>query len=78
VVDAVAEHVEVLVGSVDRRDLGGGHHAHAVEGPGGQGLVHARDRVVVGEREQLHARQGGVLHHLGGRQLAVGVQRMRL
>ena len=46
--------------------------------PGGERLVDAVDRVVVGQREQLHPGRGGVLDHLGGRQLAVGVERMRL
>jgi hypothetical protein len=43
-----------------------------------QRLVHAGHRVVVGQREQAHAGGGGVLHHLGGRELAVGVERVRL
>ena len=46
--------------------------------PGGERLVDAVDRVVVGQREQLDARRGGVLDHLGGRQLAVGMERMGL
>jgi hypothetical protein len=78
VVDPVAEHVEVLVGAVHRRDLRGGHHAHAVEGAGGQRLVHAVDRVVVGQRQEAHARRGGVLDYLGGGELPVGVERMGL
>ena len=56
VVDPVAEHVQVLVRAVDRRDLGGRHHAHPVDGAGGQRLVDAVDRVVVGQREQLDTR----------------------
>jgi hypothetical protein len=78
VVDAVAEHVQVLVLPVDRRDLGGGHDTHAVDRAGGEGLVDPVHGVVVGQREQLHAGRGGVLDHLGGRQLAVGVERVRL
>ena len=77
-VDPVAEHVQVLVLAVDRGDLGGGHHPHAVERAGRQRLVHAVHGVVVGERQQPHAGLGGVLHHLGRRELAVGVQRVRL
>ncbi len=78
VVDSVAEDVQVLVGAVDGRDLGGGHDPNAVDGARGEGLVDAVDRVVVGQRKQLHTGRGGVLDHLGGRQLAVGVERMRL
>jgi hypothetical protein len=78
VVDPIAEHVQVLVVAVDGRDLGGGHHPDAVDGTRGEGLVHPVDRVVVGQREQLHTGRRGVFDHLGGRQLAVGVQRMRL
>ena len=78
VIDPVAEHVQVLVAAVDRRDLGGRHHPHAVQGARREGLVHAVDGVVVGEGEQLHPRPRGVLHHLGGGQLAVGVQRVGL
>ena len=55
-----------------------GHHPHAVHGAGGERLVHAVDGVVVGEREQLDPRLGGVLDHLGGRQLAVRMERMGL
>ena len=43
-----------------------------------QGLLHARHRIVVGEREQLNARGGGGAHHLGGGEFAVGVQRVGL
>ena len=77
-VDPVAEDVEVLVVAVDRRDLGGGHHPDAVHRTGGQGLVDPVDRVVVGQREQLHAGVRGVLHHLGGGQVTVRVERVRL
>ncbi len=55
-VDPVAEHVQVLVGPVDGGDLGGGHHAHAVQRAGGERLVDAVDGVVVGQRQQLDAR----------------------
>ena len=67
VVDPVAEHVQVLVLAVDGRDLGGRDHPDAVHGARGERLVHAVDRVVVGQREQLHPGQGGVLDHLGRR-----------
>jgi hypothetical protein len=78
VVDPVAEDVQVLVVAVDRGDLRRGYHADPVHGAGGEGLVHAVDRVVVGQREQLDAGPGGVLHHLSGRQIAVRMERMRL
>ena len=78
VVDPVAEHVQVLVLAVHGRDLCGRDDADSVHGAGGERLVHAVDRVVVGEREQLHTGQGGVLDHLGSGQLAVGVKRVRL
>src|SRR5919109_2938747 len=77
-VDAVAEYVQVLVESVDRRDLGRGHHSDAAERPCGERLVDAVDGVVVRESEQLNARPGGVLDHLRRGQLTVGVQGMRL
>ena len=46
----------------------------AAQGARGERLVHPVDGVVVGERQQLDARPGGVLDHLGRRQLAVRVQ----
>ena len=78
VVDAIAEHVQVLVLTVDRGDLGGRHHLHAVERPGRQRLVHPVHGVVVGERQQPHAGRGRVLHHLGRGERSIGVQRVRL
>ncbi len=78
VVDPVAEHVQVLVLAIDGRDLGGRDDPHAMHGAGRECLVDAVDRVVVGQRKQLHAREGGVLDHLGSRQLAVGMKRVRL
>ena len=78
VVDPVAEHMQVLVLAVNGRNLRGRNHPDAVHGAGCERLVHAVDRVVVGQREQLHPGQGGVLDHLGGGQLAVGMQRVRL
>ena len=78
VVDPVAQHVQVLVDAVDGRDLCGGHDAHAAEGARRERLVDPVDGVVVGERQQLDARAGRVLDHLGRRQVAVRVQRMRL
>ena len=78
VVDPVTEHVQVLVHAVDGRDLGGRDHPNAVHGARRECLIHAVDRVVVGEREQLHPGRSGVLDHLGGGQFAVGVKRVRL
>ena len=78
VVDAVAEDVEVLVGAVDRRDLGRGDDRTPCSRAGGERLVDAVDGVVVGQRQQLDAGGGGVGDDLGGRQLAVGVDGMGL
>ena len=47
VVDPVAEHVQVLVLAVDRRDLGGRDHPDAVHGPGRERLVDTVDGVVI-------------------------------
>ena len=78
VVDPVAEHVKVLVGAVDRRDLRGRHHPDAVQRSGGQRLVDTVDGVVVGQGKQLHPGESGILDHLRGRQLTVGEQGVRL
>ena len=67
VVDPVAEHMQVLVLPVDRRDLGCRHDPHAMNGTGGKRLVDPIDGVVIGKREQLHARRSRVLDNLGGR-----------
>ena len=77
-VDPVAEHVKVLVAAVDGGDLRGGDHGHAVLDTGAQRLVDAVHGVVVREREQLDARPRGVLHDLGGGQVTVRVQGVRL
>ena len=77
-VDPVAEHVQVLEWPVDRRDLRGRDHAHAVQSARGQRLVDAVHGVVVGQRQQLHAGAGRVLDDLGGGEVAVGVQRVGL
>ena len=45
---------------------------------GAQRLVHAVDGVVVGQRQQLDAGAGGVLHDLGGGQVSVRVHGVRL
>ena len=81
VVDAVPEDVQfarcsdpaLLPVRVDRGDLHRGDHLHAVALAGAQRLGDAAHRVVVGQRQQLHPRPRGPLHHLGGRQCAVGV-----
>ncbi len=78
VVDPVAEHVQVLVLAVDRRDLRGRHHADAVDGAGGERLVDAVDGVVVGQGEQLDTGLRGVLHDLRSRKLPVRVDGVRL
>ena len=77
-VDPVAEHVQVLVVAVNRRDLGGGDHPDPVHGARGERLVDAVDGVVVGQRKQLHSGKGRVLHHLSSRQRSIGVERVRL
>ena len=47
VVDAVAEHVQVLVLAVDSRDLGGRDDPDAVHGTGRERLVDTVDGVVI-------------------------------
>ena len=64
VVDEVAEHVEVLAVAVERGELDGGDHAEAVSRARLQRLVDAVHRVMVGERQQLHARVGGGRDHI--------------
>ena len=78
VVDAVAEHVQVLVAAEHRRDLGRGDDRHAVLGAGGDRLVDAVDGVVVGQRQQLDSGGRRVRDDLRGRQRPVGVQRVGL
>jgi hypothetical protein len=78
VVDAVAEDVQVVAVPVERGDLGRGDDAHAVLAAGGERLVDAVDRVVVGQREQLHPGGRRPGHDFGRGQRAVGVKRMRL
>ena len=78
VVDAVAEDVEVLAELVDGRDLDGRHDRDPVLLGGGHGLADAVDRVVIGEREQLHAGRGCGRHDHGGFERAVGARRVRL
>jgi hypothetical protein len=78
VVDRVAEHVEVLHGAVDRRDLDGGDQPHP-ELRGGVGRVlHPIDRVVIAECEQLDAGGGCRLDHFARSQGSVRVARMAL
>ena len=78
VVELVAEHVQVLVLAVDRRELGRGRQAHAPLRRRGQRLGHAVDGVVVGQRQQLDAAARRERDHRGGRERAVGVRRVRL
>src|SRR4051794_37734260 len=77
-VDLVAEDVQVLVLAVDARELGGGGEADAVLAGRRARLGHARDRVVIREREQLDAGGGGQGDDLRGGQRAVRVHRVRL
>ena len=77
-VELVAEDVQVLVLSVDARELGGGRQADAVLARGGERLGHAGDGVVVGQREQLDARGRRLRDHLRRRQRTVGLRRMGL
>ena len=56
VVDAVAEDVQVLPLAVDRRELRRRDQAEAASRRRLERLVDAVHRVMVGEREQLHAR----------------------
>ena len=81
VVDAVAEDVQFAHGRgavVDRGDLDGRHDLDPDPLAGCDGLGDARDRVVVGEGEQLDAGLGGKGHHLLGGEHAVGVGRVGL
>jgi hypothetical protein len=62
VVDEVAEDVEVLEVPVDRRELDRRDEAEAKSRARLHRLVDAVHRVMVGERQQLHARVGGRRH----------------
>jgi hypothetical protein len=59
VVDEVAEDVQVVEVAVDRRELDRRHDAEAKSRARLQRLVDAVHRVMVTERQQLHARVGG-------------------
>jgi hypothetical protein len=59
VVDEVPAQVQVTAVGVQHAQLDGGDDPDAVKRPGGQRLVDAVHRVMVGEREQLDARGGG-------------------
>ena len=78
VVDPVAEHMQVLVLPVHRRDLRGGHDPHTVNGTGGERLIDAVDGVVIGERKQLDPGRRGVLDDLGSRKRPIRMERMGL
>ena len=78
VVDQVAQDVQLLVGLVHRGQLRRRHHLDARLGSRRQRLLDARDRVVVGQRQQLYSGRGRGAHDRGRRQFAVGVQRVRL
>ncbi len=52
-----ARHPAAAAAVVDRGDLDRGDHRHPVLRAGQQRLGHSRERVVVGERQQLHARR---------------------
>ena len=62
VVDEVAEDVQVLDSPVDRRELDRRHEAEATSRARLHRLVDAVHRVMVGERQQLHARVRGRRH----------------
>jgi hypothetical protein len=64
VVEQVAEEVEVLPVVVERGELDGGNHAEAVSRARLERLVDAVHRVMVGQRQQPHARFGGRRHHV--------------
>jgi hypothetical protein len=59
VIDQVAKDVKVLEVPVDGRELDSRHDAEAKSSARLQRLVDAVHRVMVGERQQLHARVGG-------------------
>ena len=77
-IELVAEDVQVLVLAVHARELGRGGQADAVLAGGGERLVDAGDRVVVGQREQLDPGRGGLRDDLGRRERPVGLGRVRL
>ena len=65
VVEQVAEQVEVLPVVVESGELDGGDHAEAASRARLERLVDAVHRVMVGERQQLHARLSRGRHHVG-------------
>jgi hypothetical protein len=66
VVDEVPAQVQVPAVGVEHAQLHGGDDPDAVHRPGGQRLVDAVHRIMVGEREQLDARGGGRRDELPG------------
>jgi hypothetical protein len=63
VIDEVAEDMEVLGLLVERRELDRGDHAEAASRARLQRLVDAVHRVMVGQRQELHARVDRGRHH---------------
>jgi hypothetical protein len=78
VVDAVAQDVEVLAQLVDGGDLDGGNHRDAVLGARGDRLADPVDRVVIGQRQQPHARRARRRDDLGGLERPVAAHGVRL
>jgi len=78
VIDQVPEHVQVLLVAVHGGDLDRRHQAKPEPGRGLGGGRDAVDRVVVAQREQLHAGLRRRGHHIRRLKRAVGVQRMAL
>ncbi len=64
VVEPIAEEVEVLAVAVEGRELDGRNHAEAMSRARLERLVDAVHRVMVGQRQQLHARLGGGRDHV--------------
>ena len=78
VVDDVAEHVQILLVAVDRRDLDSGDDTNSCVGRRVERLLDAVDRVVVAQREQFDAGLGGGRDDVAGRQCPVRVERVAL
>ena len=77
-IELVAADVQILELPAHARELGGGGATQAVLARGFQGLRHAVDGVVVGQRHQPEAGRRRVGDDVGGRQRAVGGDGVRL
>jgi hypothetical protein len=83
VVDQVAEDVQfarhtVFAAVIDSGDLDRGHDGDAVLAAGLERLVHARNRVVVAQCQQLYSGLRGSRHHRSRLEHAIGARGVRL